>query len=624
MVLDPYQSEEILVSVTKSKKVVLVISLDGIKVCSEEGQSVYMFHELKRISYATCDPDHCQFSFLARERQMNVLYCHTFLTQSPEQAEELNLIIGNAFKMAYAQQRDKQPTFHELIEAQVAEQQAKFREIEKQAQVELQRKLAEIARPTPFSQHAIQRMEQRRQATEDFSVEGDMAAGRSKVWAKHSVDYAQHRISLHEAYFSEMSSTSSSIPSTGRLSDPSPVVPALLQRRDDTDSSPSPRATKGRSTAHKNITKHNSAPLFPAQVTSPSDDPPSQGEQVSCVIPHHPLSAQAIRVSIETKKDTKFKGSPVTALKNEIDKRFLSNGSETAPLEAASVGVGTAAALQERETDQKAVRQELVRQQIHMASRPLPSVPAGANPGTHRNNNTTTTTTTTNNNNNNSAQQQRVSPRRQRPTSTYQCRSFDDHHHHPLPSSSSSPSPLSAAKNSNGVNIRNSPRRKQVRPLSEIATGSSGIVVGSVCPPSGSKGYDNWHPMSLYESGGGGGGGISSGPSPQLSPRHHPHPASSKPTSTSSPQHQPSTAAAAYSKVEGGVYIYGPTPGITAELRAGGKGPRFESGQREGEMSGGSGCPSSSGNAGEPVLRYQNDSPFHVEDQDAAVRMGQG
>ena len=52
----------------------------------------------------------------------------------------MNLIIGNAFKMAYAQQRDRQPTFHELIEAQVAEQQAKFREIEKQAQVGRQHK----------------------------------------------------------------------------------------------------------------------------------------------------------------------------------------------------------------------------------------------------------------------------------------------------------------------------------------------------------------------------------------------------------------------------------------------------------------------------------------------------
>lgn len=37
--------------------------------------------------------------------------------------------------MAYTQQRERQPTFHELIEAQVAEQRAKFLEIEKQAQV---------------------------------------------------------------------------------------------------------------------------------------------------------------------------------------------------------------------------------------------------------------------------------------------------------------------------------------------------------------------------------------------------------------------------------------------------------------------------------------------------------
>lgn len=67
-------------------------------------------------------------------------------------------------------------------------------------------------------------------------------------------------------------------------------------------------------------------------------------------------------MSLETKKDTKFKGSPVTALKNEIDKRFLSNGSETAPLEAVSVGVGSSPGLQglERETDQKSVRQEMV------------------------------------------------------------------------------------------------------------------------------------------------------------------------------------------------------------------------------------------------------------------------
>lgn len=184
--------------------------------------------------------------------------------------------------------------------------------------------------------------------------------------AKHAVDQVQHRISLHETYLSDSPAAST----MGRLSDPSPLPPAVMRRREainrdvinEPDASGSSQGKGGRSQTHKNVTKHNSAPLFPARVSSPSDDPPSQGENVSCVIPHHPLSAQAIRVSLETKKDTKFKGSPVTALKNEIDKRFLSNGSETAPLEAAAVGVGSSSGLQglERETDQKSTRQEMV------------------------------------------------------------------------------------------------------------------------------------------------------------------------------------------------------------------------------------------------------------------------
>ena len=184
--------------------------------------------------------------------------------------------------------------------------------------------------------------------------------------AKHAVDQVQHRISLHETYLPDSPAAST----MGRLSDPSPLPPAVMRRREainrdvisEPDASSSSQGKGGRSQTHKIVTKHNSAPLFPARVSSPSDDPPSQGENVSCVIPHHPLSAQAIRVSLETKKDTKFKGSPVTALKNEIDKRFLSNGSETAPLEAAAVGVGSSSGLQglERETDQKSTRQEMV------------------------------------------------------------------------------------------------------------------------------------------------------------------------------------------------------------------------------------------------------------------------
>ncbi|KAG8299075.1 SH2 domain containing 5 [Homalodisca vitripennis] len=50
--------------------------------------SVYMAHALRRISYATCDPTHCQFSFLAREPKghFSLQYCHSFVTKTAEQA----------------------------------------------------------------------------------------------------------------------------------------------------------------------------------------------------------------------------------------------------------------------------------------------------------------------------------------------------------------------------------------------------------------------------------------------------------------------------------------------------------------------------------------------------------
>ncbi|XP_071442658.1 tensin-1-like [Hetaerina americana] len=95
----------------RTKPVLLVISLAGIKVCSIDGKSVHMAHALRRISYATCDPDHFQFSFLAREPRghLSLQYCHTFLAQSSQQAEELNSIVGNAFRMAYASQLHRRP-----------------------------------------------------------------------------------------------------------------------------------------------------------------------------------------------------------------------------------------------------------------------------------------------------------------------------------------------------------------------------------------------------------------------------------------------------------------------------------------------------------------------------------
>lgn len=113
---------------TKRKKpVLLVISLSGIKTCSPDGMSVYMAHALRRISYATCDPQHCQFSVLAREPKghFSLQYCHSFLTDTPQEAEELSTLVGSAFRMAYAQQLQRQQpsSFHDLISRQLEQQQ---------------------------------------------------------------------------------------------------------------------------------------------------------------------------------------------------------------------------------------------------------------------------------------------------------------------------------------------------------------------------------------------------------------------------------------------------------------------------------------------------------------------
>ncbi|KAK3106465.1 hypothetical protein FSP39_020543 [Pinctada imbricata] len=169
--------------VSKSKNVLLVISLSGIKVCSSDGESVYMAHALRRISFATCDPEFSQFSFIAREPKgnVNLLFCHAFITKSPEEAEEINAIVGNAFKMAYAQEKGKQPTFNELIEQQLKEQKVKFQQYQEEVQRAFQQKLKDIATPTPFSEKAQEHLEMRRQSSSDDSTISDK--GRA-AWQK--------------------------------------------------------------------------------------------------------------------------------------------------------------------------------------------------------------------------------------------------------------------------------------------------------------------------------------------------------------------------------------------------------------------------------------------------------
>ena len=69
-----------------------------------------MTHPLKMISYATCDPASCLFSFMVRDptSPLHLQQCHTFRLRTPCQAEELNTIVGTAFRAAYALQMQRE------------------------------------------------------------------------------------------------------------------------------------------------------------------------------------------------------------------------------------------------------------------------------------------------------------------------------------------------------------------------------------------------------------------------------------------------------------------------------------------------------------------------------------
>ncbi|XP_064611165.1 tensin-1-like isoform X2 [Liolophura sinensis] len=289
-------------SVEKRKKVLLVISVTGIKVCSEDGQSVYMAHALKRISYASCDPDNRQFSFLAREPKghINVQFCHAFQSDTSDEAEELNTVVGNAFKMAYAQQQDKQPTFHELIELQLEQQKVQFQEYQEEAQRSLEKRLKEISTPTPFSEKAMQRMEMRRQSSGGSLEEAITSAkeraeaerqnAKQKAWAKYAIGKVKHKPGYFEG--GPASPPVSPPPLMTFLSDPGPSTSGL---RTDSESSQPSAASAGTDGFH--------AP-----------------------------SVAAIRESLENQNNnsksskSKIKGSPVTALKDTIDKQYNVNG----------------------------------------------------------------------------------------------------------------------------------------------------------------------------------------------------------------------------------------------------------------------------------------------------------
>ncbi|CAG5136220.1 unnamed protein product [Candidula unifasciata] len=389
----------------------LIISNRGVKVVLIENNNVFMDHSLKRIWYATSDPEYCQFSFLAREPKTSaeVQYCHAFVTKTAEQAEELISIIGDAFKSTYTETK-KQPTFHELIEQQVQQQQAKFREIQEEAKNALQQKLKEIATPTPFSEKAQFRMEQRRK-----SEDVHLMVGSEKVWAKQQIEQygVKHTMSPERAANKSAGIRQSDIPPRHATPQSSPL-------------------------------KRNSVP---PQAASTSHSVPSSP-------PPHSLSALAIKESVEARtSNSKCKGSPVIALKNEIDRRLSMTNEDD---------------IQSVIILQREFRKEQMRppkqQPNSMANRPLP-LPPSISMSPHRSRQYLDSQSP--------LQQLHLRQRQQLPHALVPQRSLDDYH---LPRSSSSQGSFSSNARDEVVNvkIRDSPTRRQKRPMSEIATSSSG------------------------------------------------------------------------------------------------------------------------------------------------------
>ncbi|XP_060595570.1 tensin-1-like isoform X2 [Ruditapes philippinarum] len=361
-------------TVEKSKKVLLVLSLTGVKVCSSNGESVYMAHALKRISYAACDPEHRQFAFLAREPKghINIQFCHAFITKTPEEAEELNTIIGNAFKMAYAQQKTRQPTFNELIEKQLVEQKAKFAEYQEQANRALQQRLNEIATPT-----ALQRMEMRRQSSSDDLLESNCSTptasekdAKNKIWAKQALEKATHRSQASDSPVRSNSPTfSSSRPSNQQ------------QQQGSRKSDPNFSATKRNSTPVQ---------LSPSKSSNFNANSPKRNSS-----PHlanlQNFQVVTIRESLENNvnNSNRFKGSPVTALKDEIDRRYLSNGGGGTLDSGLGWGIGDDMDSIQRlkmnhHYDNEDQLQAPPTPPSKMQNRPLPAIPASSDFNDHR------------------------------------------------------------------------------------------------------------------------------------------------------------------------------------------------------------------------------------------------
>ncbi|CAN7986304.1 unnamed protein product, partial [Ixodes hexagonus] len=92
------------------RSVLFLVTASGVKICSADDKVVLMAHAVRRICWCTCSPGQHQFAFLAREPKLRsgLQHCHVFRARTPKQAEDLNSLVGSAFRMAYARQLQQQ------------------------------------------------------------------------------------------------------------------------------------------------------------------------------------------------------------------------------------------------------------------------------------------------------------------------------------------------------------------------------------------------------------------------------------------------------------------------------------------------------------------------------------
>ncbi|XP_067947215.1 SH2 domain-containing protein 5-like [Watersipora subatra] len=126
---------ELMRTTIRSRPILVIVSAKGVKVTDKKGKALLMAHALHRISYCSCVPEDRLFCFLAREPKgpVNMQFCHAFTGSKQSQVEELNTILGNAFKAAHSAQRGPPATFNERIAEKLEEQRELYAEVQRRS-----------------------------------------------------------------------------------------------------------------------------------------------------------------------------------------------------------------------------------------------------------------------------------------------------------------------------------------------------------------------------------------------------------------------------------------------------------------------------------------------------------